>query len=99
FLDADNCLAATAIASGMEELDNNPDADWIYPNIDTFGLVASWDLSGDYSIIRNLHANLCEAGSLVRRRVFEAGLRFDEAMQSGYEDWDFWLSAAEVGFR
>ena len=31
--------------------------------------------------------------------MFDAGIRFDEGMRRGYEDWDFWLSAAKEGFR
>src|SRR5262249_754364 len=40
----------------------------------------------------------CEAGSLVRREVFDAGLRFDESMRQGTEDWAFWVQAMERGF-
>jgi hypothetical protein len=35
----------------------------------------------------------------VHRRVFEAGVWFDEAMRDGYEDWEFWQRAAARGFR
>lgn len=99
FLDADNRLSSTAMAMAMQVLERNSRTDWVYPNIDMFGLREAWDYVGEYSVIRNLNENICEAGSLVHRRVFEAGLRFDETMLSGYEDWDFWLSAAEKGFR
>lgn len=99
FLDADNRLSPKAIARAMQVLHREPHADWVYPNIDMFGLREAWDYVGAYSVIRHLNENICEAGSLVRRRVFGAGLRFDEMMLSGYEDWDFWLSAAEKGFR
>src|SRR5262249_48506801 len=27
------------------------------------------------------------------------GARFDESMRLGFEDWDFWLGAIELGFR
>ena len=43
-------------------------------------------------------SNFCDAGSLVRRRVLEAGIRFDPAFRGGYEDWDFWLTACANGF-
>src|SRR5205823_298331 len=26
-------------------------------------------------------------------------VRFDEAMRGGYEDWDFWLTLVELGYR
>jgi len=50
-------------------------------------------------VLRHLEENICEAGSLVRRVVFAAGARFDESMKLGFEDWDFWLTAVELGFR
>jgi hypothetical protein len=40
-----------------------------------------------------------DAGSLVSRAVLDAGVRFDENLRTGLEDWDFWLQAAGKGFR
>ena len=53
---------------------------------------------GPYMLLPHLTENYCEAGSLVRREVFDAGLRFDETMRAGFEDWDFWLQCAGRGF-
>ncbi|HLY55798.1 MAG TPA: glycosyltransferase [Stellaceae bacterium] len=98
FLDADNLLRRRAIAHAYECM-TRENADWVYPNIDMFGLDWFSDYGGEYSRLLHTAHNICEAGSLVRRRVFEAGIRFDETMRSGFEDWDFWLSAGEHGFR
>lgn len=75
------------------------EASWIYPKFDMFGVEKYFDYGGRYSILRHTHDNICEAGSLVHRRVFDAGVRFDENMKLGYEDWDFWLTAVAHGFR
>jgi glycosyltransferase involved in cell wall biosynthesis/GT2 family glycosyltransferase len=99
FLDSDNRLLPFAIESLHRALVTQPDYDWFYPNITYFGLRFDGDHSGPYHVTTHTIANICEAGSLVRRRVFEAGVRFDERMRLGYEDWDFWLSAVERGFR
>jgi glycosyltransferase involved in cell wall biosynthesis len=99
FLDADNRLLPDALQSGYDALAGDPQAAWIYPDIDMFGQEWSADYSGEYSVLRHLDENICEAGSLVRREVFERGARFDESMRLGFEDWDFWLSAIELGFR
>lgn len=99
FLDADNMILPRALANAYQKLQSDPDVSWVYPNIDMFGLVNHFDYSGPYSLFRHAHHNICEAGSLVHRRVFDAGIRFDETMRQGYEDWDFWLTAAEQGFR
>ena len=42
--------------------------------------------------------NYCDTGSMVRRALLDAGLRFDESLSVGFEDWDFWLQAAGRGF-
>lgn len=99
FLDADNMLAPYSIAAMQEALVALPDADWFYPDIRMFGLRLFNDYSGSFNAYAASVVNLCEAGSLVRRRMIETDLRFDEDMRLGYEDWDFWLSAIERGFR
>lgn len=98
-LDADNRLRPDAMARAMAALDDDPTADWIYPNIDMFGLEKLVDYGGLYSTLIHTQMNICEAGSLIRRRVFEAGVLFDTDFKMGWEDWDFFLSAARRGFR
>lgn len=98
FLDADNRLENYALANMAEALQSYPDADWFYPDIEMFGLEHTAQYQGEYSPLIHAGTNICEAGSLVRLRVFEAGVRFDERMRQGFEDWDFWLSACVEGF-
>jgi glycosyltransferase involved in cell wall biosynthesis len=100
FLDADNRLAAGAIAGSLALLRARPDAAWVYPQINRFGLRSTQNHVAPYS--RLLHIafdNICEAGSLVSRRIFGRGLRFDESFTRGLEDWDFWLQCLGHGFR
>src|SRR6516162_7596629 len=99
FLDADNRLLPGALQRAYGVLLQQAEAGWVYPNIDMFGQEWNSDYSGEYSVLRHLEENICEAGSLVRRAVFEKGARFDESMRLGFEDWDFWLGAIELGFR
>lgn len=97
-LDADNRLSKGSMARTFDLLESTG-ADWVYPSIDKFGLEWSGDYSAPYSVLNHLFQNICEAGSLVHRRVFDAGIRYDETMRQGYEDWDFWLQCASAGFR
>jgi glycosyltransferase involved in cell wall biosynthesis len=99
FMDADNAILPGAIDAAYSKLVEEPETSWIYPNIDMFGIKMNCDYGGPYSVLRHTRDNICEAGSLVHRRVFDAGIRFDEKMKLGYEDWDFWLTAAAHGFR
>ncbi len=97
-LDADNRLRPTALGNALNELDAHPEAGWIYPHIDMFGLPWAGDYGGDYSLLIHTVMNICEAGSLIRRSVFEAGVFFDTEFKSGFEDWEFFVSAASAGF-
>ncbi len=64
-----------------------------------FGFALCCKYPGEYSLLLHSFMNISEAGSLVRRGLFEAGVRYDENMKLGYEDWDFWLQAATRGMR
>ncbi|MBU8538436.1 glycosyltransferase [Falsiroseomonas tokyonensis] len=99
-LDADNRLKPPMLARAQALLDAAPaDCGWVYPDFDFFGFEANYTTAGDYSRFMHLAENVCEAGSLVRREVFASGLRYDESMRQGFEDWDFWLRAAAAGWR
>lgn len=100
FLDADNRLRPPFLARAFAALQAAPpEVGWLYPDIDEIGHRRSFSAAGEYMLLAHLTDNYCEAGSLVRREVFEAGLRFDETMRAGFEDWEFWLRAAAAGFR
>ncbi|MEM9230114.1 MAG: glycosyltransferase [Pseudomonadota bacterium] len=97
-LDADNRLDAHSLTL-FEHLLHTEEADWFYPNFDMFGLQSYAHNGGRFALPLFAASNQCEAGSLIRREVFDAGVWFDEEMRAGYEDWDFWLSAARAGFQ
>ncbi|WP_062111204.1 glycosyltransferase [Aureimonas sp. AU40] len=99
-LDADNRVTPNALEVLLAFLQSRPDIDWVYPNIDKFGISWSGNYTTEYSRLLHLtFDNICEAGSLVSRRMIDAGVRFDETMRSGFEDWDFWLQAMGRGFK
>lgn len=98
-LDADNRLAAGAVALWARLLDDHPDAQWFYPQFDLFGLADSTSNGNRYSLLWHAQHNFSDAGSLMRRSLFDAGLRYDETLRHGYEDWDLWLRAAQMGLR
>lgn len=98
-LDSDNMLVEGAGAAMKDLLLGGSEADWFYPEFDFFGQAGNYVTEPRFDLFLQAQANQCDAGSLIRRRVFEAGLTFDETMRHGYEDWDFWLQAAQAGFR
>lgn len=98
FLDADNRLDRHAVSLFTKLLEGSDEAGWFYPQFDRIGLEANISNGGYWSLSRLAATNFCDAGSLVRRAVFDTGLRFDPAFNVGFEDWDFWLGAAKYGF-
>ncbi|CAM3316030.1 glycosyltransferase [Paracoccus nototheniae] len=98
-LDADNLLAEGSGEAMARLLQAHPAADWFYPEFDFFGQPAHYVTEPEFDLLLQAEANQCDAGSLIRRRLLDRGIRFDETMRQGYEDWDFWLQAAQAGFR
>lgn len=97
-LDSDNLLAEGAGSAMAQLLQGHRDDDWFYPEFDFFGQAGHYITEPVFNLLLQAEANQCDAGSLIRRRVLDTGLRFDETMRQGYEDWDFWLEAARKGF-
>jgi GT2 family glycosyltransferase len=101
FLDADNRLLPDFLERAFARLAaSTPEVGWVYPDIDMFGFAQNYDTSGDFRPLLLLYQNFCEAGSMVRRDLLErGGVRFDEGMRLGFEDWDFWIQSAAAGFE
>ena len=99
-LDADNLLSPNTLARLSTRLEEGPGAAWAYPALEFFGAErGEWRVPGPYLPYRQLLSNQCDAGSLIRRAVFEAGIGYDETMRDGFEDWEFFLGATLAGFR
>ncbi len=108
FLDADNRIEPYALQSSAATLwaarEADPSIGWAFPDIHAFGLTPFADgvdireTARADTVFRHLRGNMSEAGSLVARQVFEAGVSYDETMRAGLEDWEFWLSARDAGF-
>ncbi|MCS6890361.1 MAG: glycosyltransferase [Rhodovarius sp.] len=99
FLDADNRIRPDFLTRALAALRSGPDIGWAYPDIDDLGPAERWDTGGPFLQLAMMHDLYCEAGSLVARRMLEAGLRFDEGLRQGFEDAEFWLRALRLGFR
>lgn len=99
-LDADNMLSPNTLADLRATLAAHPEAAWASPTLELFGAEeGEWRMPDPYLTYRQLFANQSDAGSLIRRAVFEAGIEFDESMTEGFEDWEFFLRASLAGLR
>jgi Glycosyl transferase family 2 len=99
-LDADNLLSPKTLAMLWEQLEGHPEVAWVSPVLEFFNAEeGEWNVPSPYLSYRQLFANQSDSGSLIRRSVFEAGIKFDETITEGFEDWEFFLHATLVGFR
>ncbi|MEM6408714.1 MAG: glycosyltransferase [Pseudomonadota bacterium] len=98
FLDADNRIEPHAMSAYVTMMQREG-ADWVFPDVDQFGIKGNYSFRSPYRLSIHLDRNYCEAGSLVGRHVFEKGIRFDETMLKGFEDWEFFLNCAAHGFK
>jgi len=99
-LDADNWLEERCLETMAARLSCEDRPDWVYPDKQCFGTeFTNWKAWPWLNPFRLLFENQCDAASLIRRTVFDAGLFYDEAMREGYEDWEFFIRAARHGFR
>jgi glycosyltransferase involved in cell wall biosynthesis/GT2 family glycosyltransferase len=97
-LDSDDRLGPMALEKAYQALCQNPQAGWAFPNTKRFGFGREYyDTAGPWSLLELIAVNYITCGSLIRRRVFEQGLGYDEQMKLGYEDWDLWIQSAGAG--
>jgi glycosyltransferase involved in cell wall biosynthesis len=97
-LDADDELLPTGLADMVAQLEAAaPDVGFVFPNPQHFGNRNDYVQSPAYNLHLLLQNNYCAATSLFDRRVFDAGVDYDEEIVFGHEDWDLVLRLAERG--
>jgi glycosyltransferase involved in cell wall biosynthesis len=101
-LDCDDHLDPSHIEKLVQALDVKPDCSAAYTDYHLFSAITA-DLELPVRDTRSLLREqwIPHPGTLVRRSLWERtqGYPEDEAFRVGNEDWDFWLSAAEVGLK
>jgi len=96
-LDADDMIDPTMVQKMMDILDRNDTVDIVYCDTIRFGDVNNSYHTKEWNLQRLASVNTMNYCALFRRKVWDdiGGYRLD----CGYEDWDFWISAAEKGFK
>jgi glycosyltransferase involved in cell wall biosynthesis len=97
-LDADDRLRPAWLERAVAVLDRDPGLAFASHWVEAFG-----DRSFRWEPVRCdlpalLDCNVVNGGALLRRTVFDAVGGFDESMQDGCEDWEFWIRVVEGGY-
>jgi glycosyltransferase involved in cell wall biosynthesis/GT2 family glycosyltransferase len=97
-LDADNRLLPGFAAEAVALLEAEPDAGVVYGDRREFGARSGDVAVPELDLPRMLWSNYIDACAVVRRTVWSSVGGYDVAFHD-WEDWDFWLGAAERGWR
>ncbi|MGQ9661502.1 MAG: glycosyltransferase family 2 protein [Kiritimatiellia bacterium] len=100
-LDADNRIRPAYLNLGIQILDACPDVGVVYGDRDFFGAVEGKNTVGEFDLAKLLlEQNYIDACALYRKHVWEQCGGYDPNMPiQGLEDWDFWLSVVEKGWK
>jgi hypothetical protein len=95
-LDSDNRLLPSAIESLVADLNAAPlQVGFIYPTLQFFGNRTDRFVAPPYNLFTLLQGNYCDMSSLIDRRVFDTGVRYQGGLFR--EDWHLWLELAKRG--
>ncbi len=99
-LDADNKIRPDYITKAIEVLDSNPDVGVVYGKPEWFGEIQrSWDVPEKFDLNKLILGNYIDTCAVFRRSLWRDCGGYDPNMLVGLEDWDFWLSAIEKGWK
>lgn len=97
-LDADNRLLPGYAAEAVAVLDADSTAGVVYGDRHEFGARSEDVIVPEFELPAMLWSNSIDACAVLRREVWRDAGGYDVAL-TDWEDWDFWLSAAERGWR
>ena len=95
-LDGDDRLEAEYIENVSQLLCTDPTMVIASSWMRTFGVLDAIVCPGGGDIVPFLSHNCCPATHILRKEFYEQCMGYDEAMRSGFEDWDFFLSMLEI---
>ncbi len=96
-LDADDMIEPTMLEKTLEMLEQDEGIAIAYTDLQQFGEGSDVIQARDFDPARLPEANHLNYCSLYRLEVWDAVGGYNPNMTWGYEDWDFWVGAAEKG--
>jgi glycosyltransferase involved in cell wall biosynthesis len=96
-LDADDRIGPQYISQAVAALEANSGLGIVYCHAEKFGAeTGPWRLS-QFSRWRMALGNVIFCSAIYRRDDWNEVSGYDESLQRGWEDWDFWLGLLERG--
>ncbi len=101
-LDGDDILASSFLSKLLSLLESDPSLDCAFADFELFGAGSGIrSMQVEPLGVMTRYQWLPGAGVLMKRDLWIRAGKYNEdrVLRLGNEDWDFWLSAAEAGFR
>lgn len=99
-LDADNMIKPDYYRLGIEIMEKDLSVGIVYSDAILFGDRSEIRSTGKFDLQQLTTGNYIDACALYRREVWEKNNGYDtELPYSFYEDWEFWLHAAQHGVK
>ncbi len=99
FFDPDDKLLPDFLEKTVHVLETEPDVGFVYTRYRTFGAFEEFFPQYEYSLKELMEKCIVTASALFRKECWTAAARLDFDRKIVGEDWDFWLSCAEGGWR
>jgi glycosyltransferase involved in cell wall biosynthesis len=96
-LDADDKISRDYIFEAVQILSDNPKVKVVCCDVEMFGVKKGLYPLPEYSMEMLLAQNTMVVTSMFRRFDFEKTNGYNENMNFGFEDWDFWLNLLKSG--
>lgn len=98
-LDADDMIKPQMLEWTVALLEADHSVEIAYTDRKDFGAINRVVRLKEYKPERLARANIFQVSALYRRSVWAVVGGYNPNMKLGFEDWDFWVGAAEAGFR
>jgi glycosyltransferase involved in cell wall biosynthesis len=98
-LDADDMLHPTMLERTVASLERDLSVAIAYTDLQQFGESFEIVHALEFDPLRLAESNHLNYCALYRREVWDAVGGYNRNMTWGYEDWDFWIGAAEKGYQ
>ena len=98
-LDADDRARPEFLSHAITTFQQDSKIGVVYGDAEFFGTRTGRWVMGPFDTNRLLYGNFIPASAVYRRAVWELSGGYDERMEHGFEDWEFWLNAYQHGWQ
>lgn len=100
-LDSDDCIDKNYIKKLVNKLisDDDDSVAIVSPYIQAFGVSSEQWYVPEFDKEKIKYSNVIAVASMFKKAAWQSVDGYDESFRKGFEDWEFWLSLVENGYK